>query len=548
MFRKKLSLCAGFAQLAYAKNALVFLGATGDNALRPSGVWSGLFEAFAGGVFSTDTVGIHVAMNTPHTVDELHKDVIEALTPLYAELQNNTGWKCLAPSKDCKPKTFLKDVSTNIWAGRDADAQAANMTAALKDYDRVTVYLSVPPSVFASWSKAAVDNWGKERVHLAAEIPFGSSLANANILQKAILDAGVPEGNLHLVDHWLSFFMNRHLPDFRKILEPRLGIQFNNKDISKIVVTEYEGRDLAGRGGYFDRVGQVRDMVQSHLLQVLALLLMESSGISSSDAKFSILNQTSLGACRQSQYEGWLLEPKLTYHPGFADSTYCEVHLKVSGNSWRSVDVTIQTGKLMGETMYTIEVFQNNTRGVLRYDIGKEETGVGAISVTNWPIKDQSPFQVPGPGFNSTESAITMSSSVNTNGTGCILNYSQPNLYFPKPYSMMVAALLKANYSEAFVSYKECRKSWEIVNASSGSCLDPAPANVAVYQAPQNCNNTPPAVCWKEETVADLYDVTYKCSAANDKLFKNISFYQAKCHPAQTLFQHTSEVLDAVIV
>merc|ERR1719162_2082278 len=63
-------------RLVVGKDAFVFLGATGDNALRPNGVWQGVFEAFAGGEF--DKVGgleMHVAMNTPHTVDELRTKV-----------------------------------------------------------------------------------------------------------------------------------------------------------------------------------------------------------------------------------------------------------------------------------------------------------------------------------------------------------------------------------------------------------------------------------------------------------------------------------------
>ena len=93
-----------------AKNGFVFLGATGDNALRPSGVWSGLFESFAGGVFSESSVGIHVAMNAPHTKEELQTKVMTTLAPLYAELKNNSGWSCKATGGDCSPAAMLKDV------------------------------------------------------------------------------------------------------------------------------------------------------------------------------------------------------------------------------------------------------------------------------------------------------------------------------------------------------------------------------------------------------------------------------------------------------
>ena len=152
-----ISACATTAILLLAaspvqsKDAFVFLGATGDNALRPAGVWSGLYEAFAGGVFNKDTVEIHVAMNAPHTVSELHDSVVQSLTPLYTELKNNTGWKCRTKDGNCSPERLLQDVVINIHAGRDADAQAKNMSASLSGAGRITVYLSVPAFVFAGW-------------------------------------------------------------------------------------------------------------------------------------------------------------------------------------------------------------------------------------------------------------------------------------------------------------------------------------------------------------------------------------------------------------
>jgi len=363
------------ATLVHAKDGFVFLGATGDNALRPAGVWAGLYEAFVGGVFSKDTVGIHVAMNVPHTVDELTTDVVESLTPLYNELRNNSGWKCMTKDGDCSPQRLLQDVQVNVWDGRDANDQAANMTASLQEYKRITVYLSVPPFVFGSWSKAAVDNWSqgdRDRVHVAAEKPFGTSLQDAESLHTSILKAGVPETSLHLVDHWLSFFMNKHLPTFRKILEPRLSSEFSDKTFSKIVVTEFETRGLEGRGGFFDKVGQVRDMVQSHLLQGLALTLIPADTDSLSESKLHIFNSTTIDSCSLSQYDSFLLEPKLSYHNASADATLCEVHLTVDLDGWRDADLVIATGKDTGTTLYTIDFYQRDGHGVLTYEIGKE--------------------------------------------------------------------------------------------------------------------------------------------------------------------------------
>merc|ERR550539_1081567 len=103
------------------------------------------------------------------------------------------------------------------------------------------------------------------------------------------MDGGLLDAHLHLVDHWVSFFMNRNLPYLRKVAQQKLGITWDRYSIEKIVVTENEERGLDGRGGFFDTVGQVRDMVQSHLLQVLTLTLIDPDAKSRSDAKFKIL-------------------------------------------------------------------------------------------------------------------------------------------------------------------------------------------------------------------------------------------------------------------
>jgi len=374
------------------------------------------------------------------------------------------------------------------------------------------------------------------------EKPFGTSIENADQLHSQILGAGVQEGNVHLVDHWLSFFMTRNLPDFRKIIQPRLGVDWSGKGFRKVVVTEYEARGLDGRGGFFDGVGQVRDMVQSHLLQVLALALVDPDAKPRSEAKLAVLNKTTVSKCDMGQYDGFLLEPKLKYHGAFADSTLVEMTLSTTLDGWEDVELVIATGKDIGTSLYTVDFFQRDGPGVLTYEIGKEETGTGGIKVRDWPLQNSSGFVAQAPGFDKTKTLVA-TPSVSASGNGHILQYSDPALYFPKPYAMMIAALLKADYDTAFVTYPECRMGWEVVTASSPTvCLDPLPGDVGVYKPPQSCGHTPPAVCWQsagrhtkhKETVSDLYENEFKCSPEHDKEDSNVSLYMAKCHPSTT--------------
>merc|ERR1712064_120570 len=206
-----------------------------------------------------------------------------------------------------------------------------------------------------------VQNWGGgSKLQIAVEKPFGGgrdSLGDATQLHESIVASGLPEDSLHLTDHWLSFFMNG--------------------------------------------LGQVRDMVQSHLLQVLALTMLDPDHTDSIDsAKLNIFNSLSLGSCELWQFDGLLESKDLTYHPSFADSTFSRVHLSSSLPEWSDVELIIQTGKSMDINLYTVEVYQRGGPGVLTYDVGKEEVGIADIKVENWPLVDSTSFEAPLPSFN----------------------------------------------------------------------------------------------------------------------------------------------------
>merc|ERR1719393_1108311 len=179
-----------------------------------------------------------------------------------------------------------------------------------------------------------VQYWGGgSKLQIAFEKPFGGgrdSLQDATDLHKNILGSGLAAENFHLTDHWLSFFMNKHLPAFQKIVVPRLGLDWSTKGIQKIVVTEYEERGFGGRGAFIDGLGQVRDMVQSHLLQVLALTMVDPEAADLSAAKLKIFQDLSFSSkgCELWQFDGLLESKKLKFHASFADSTFSRVNLR----------------------------------------------------------------------------------------------------------------------------------------------------------------------------------------------------------------------------
>jgi len=337
---------------------------------------------------------------------------------------------------------------------------------------------------------------------------------------------------MHIVDHWLSFFMIKHLPAFRPNVEAALDVEWSSASFSKIVITQYEERGLEGRGGFFDGVGQVRDMIQSHLLQTLALLLIDpadATADSISTAKTNVIASLMNGmACSFGQYHGFLLEEGLSFHAEFADSTLASCNLTAKGDM-EGVEISIQTGKVMGAFLYSIDMYQKGGPGVLTYNIGKESLGLGDVKVKGWTLVNDTKFKVPAPGFQAGQHVEMVPNVVS--GKGAILNYSDPNMYFPTPYAIMMQALIAESYDLAFATWKEAEKQWMLVeDANASKNLDPAPGLVRVYDAPATCGNSPLAVCYSGKTDQDLYDVDFACTTENDAALVDIDFYQAKCH------------------
>jgi hypothetical protein len=248
-----------------------------------------------------------------------------------------------------------------------------------------------------------------------------------------------------------------------------------------------------------------------------------------SAAKLQVFNELSVSSCELKQFDGLLKSKKMTYHPDFADSTFSRLSLSSSNPLWQNVQLVIQTGKAMDINLYTIEVHQRDGQGVLTFDIGKEEIGVGDIKVQNWPLKYNTTFSAPLPGFSSS-STMQMTPEVDKDGNGYILAY-QDGLYFPKPYARIVKALVGGDYSAAFVTWPECERCWEIVTGSDpASCLDPLPEFVPVYIPSFLCDKVAPDFCEQHENVEDLYDRTFSCTQQHDTWYKDIDFYQNKCH------------------
>ncbi|WP_430782609.1 glucose-6-phosphate dehydrogenase [Actinoplanes sp. G11-F43] len=225
----------------------------------------------------------------------------------------------------------------------------------------VAVFFALPPAVTAQACEALLDVDLPAGTRLVLEKPFGTGSAEAADLNR-LLTRLVPEEQVHRVDHFLGKSTVLNILGLRfanRIFEPIL----DNTHVESVDIVFDENLALEGRAGYYDRAGALADMIQSHLLQILALLAMEApislAAGELRDRKAALLRATRLwgtpaDSSLRARYTAGRNLPSYADEPGVDPSrgteTLAEVILAVDTWRWAGVPFRLRSGKAIGPT------------------------------------------------------------------------------------------------------------------------------------------------------------------------------------------------------
>ena len=322
-------------------DALVIFGATGDLAkLETFPALVGLVER---GVLNVPVVGV---AKSGWGLDQF-RDYATASLKL-----NN-----LDPASPAAVK--LLQLLRYVDGDLDDPATYQAMSDELKQAQKTLFYLEVPPSLFGRIARGISEAGRATNSRVMVEKPFGNDLTSAQQLN-ATMNQYFPEDAIYRVDHWLGLEPVDSLMFVRfanTVIEPLL----NRTYVQSIQITMAEAFDVADRGSFYDKTGAIRDVIQNHLLQVLATVLAEPPDGNGLDS-WRVSKAQLIGALRpltpeltvKGQYQGYLDVKGVA--PNSKTETYTAIRLAADSWRWADVPILIRAGKCLPVTATEVTV------------------------------------------------------------------------------------------------------------------------------------------------------------------------------------------------
>jgi glucose-6-phosphate 1-dehydrogenase len=220
-------------------------------------------------------------------------------------------------------------------------------------------YLAIPPSLFATVIKNLGAAGLAENARVIVEKPFGRDLASARALNR-VARSVFPEDSIFRIDHFLGKEAIMNILYFRfanSFLEPI----WNRNYISSVQITLSESFGVGTRGAFYESAGCLRDVIQNHLFQIVALLAMEPpagrhfAAVQTEKATvFKAMRSLKPDDMVRGQYVGYRQEKDVAKNSDV--ETYCAIRLFIDSWRWDGVPWYLRSGKFLPETVSEILV------------------------------------------------------------------------------------------------------------------------------------------------------------------------------------------------